>query len=183
MKMPPLLCIGMARLGASFPARNVTPEVDNTLFGVTAVATNDVWAVGTQQPTSLTDPHTLILHWNGAAWSIVPSPNDGGNNVGNHLRGCRRQCRPTMSGRSVFRSLEPSSEHWNGSAWSVVPTPEIANTEPLFLPGVVALSSNNVWSVGGVISIPPESISHLDRAMERNAMDRGEKSKCRLGSQ
>ena len=126
---------------------NVTPEVDNTLFGVTAVATNDVWAVGTQQPTSLTDPHTLILHWNGAAWSIVPSPNDGGNNVGNHLLAAA-----AVSANDVwavgFSEFGTLSEHWNGSAWSVVPTPEIANTEPLFLPSVVALSSNNVWSVG-----------------------------------
>ena len=44
-------------------------EVDNILQGVTATASNDVWAVGTQQPTSNTDPSVLILHWNGSAWS------------------------------------------------------------------------------------------------------------------
>lgn len=25
---------------------------------------------------------TLILHWNGSAWSVVPSPNPGGLNAG-----------------------------------------------------------------------------------------------------
>ncbi len=67
------------------PSPNVGPEVDNTLHGIAAIASNDVWAVGTQQPTSLTDPHTLTLHWNGSLWSIVASANDGGNTVGNHL--------------------------------------------------------------------------------------------------
>jgi hypothetical protein len=54
------------------PSPNVGPEVDNSLAGVAAVSSNDVWAVGTQQPTNLTDPSTLILHWDGSAWTIVP---------------------------------------------------------------------------------------------------------------
>jgi hypothetical protein len=29
------------------PGPNVTPEVDNTLMGVAAVASNDAWAIGT----------------------------------------------------------------------------------------------------------------------------------------
>jgi len=56
------------------PSPNVGPEVDNRLAAVTAIASDDVWAVGTQQPTSLTASHTLTLHWDGA-WSIVPSAN------------------------------------------------------------------------------------------------------------
>jgi hypothetical protein len=45
------------------------------LNAVTAVAANDIWAVGEVQ--SLAGPYglsTLIEHWNGSAWSIVPSP-------------------------------------------------------------------------------------------------------------
>ncbi len=38
------------------------------LYGVEALAANDVWAVGTNSV------GTLILHWNGAAWESVPSP-------------------------------------------------------------------------------------------------------------
>jgi len=47
------------------PSPNVGPEVDNSLTGVAAVSSDDIWAVGTQQPTNLTDPSALILHWNG----------------------------------------------------------------------------------------------------------------------
>lgn len=130
------------------PSPNVTPEVDNTLSGVAAVASNDVWAVGTQQPTSLTDPHTLVLHWNGSAWSIVPSPNEGGDNVDNHLLAAAAVASNDVwaVGFSGFGTL---AEHWDGTRWSVVPTPGSANgAEPLFLHGIVALSSNNIWAVG-----------------------------------
>lgn len=126
---------------------NVTPEVDNTLSGVAAVATNDVWAVGTQQPTSLTDPHTLILHWDGSAWSIVPSPNDGGNTVDNHLLAAAAVASNDVwaIGFSGFGTL---AEHWDGASWSIVETPNIPRSEPLFLQSVVALRNHNVWAVG-----------------------------------
>jgi hypothetical protein len=129
------------------PSPNVGPEVDNSLAGVTAVASNDVWAVGTQQPTSLTAPHTLVLHWNGAAWTIVPSPNDGGNTVRNHLLAAAAAASNDVwaSGFSGFGTL---TEHWDGTSWSIVQTPDIRGSEPLFLPSVVALGSNNVWAVG-----------------------------------
>jgi hypothetical protein len=127
---------------------NVGPEVNNTLSGAAAVATGDVWAVGTQQPTSLTDPHTLALHWDGASWSIVPSPNDGGSTVGNHLLAASATGVNDVwsTGYSERGTL---SEHWDGSSWSVIATPTDANgSEPLFLFGVVALANNNVWTVG-----------------------------------
>jgi len=127
---------------------NVAGEVDNTLSGVAAVASNDVWAVGTQQPESLTDPHTLTLHWDGSAWSIVPSPNDGGNTVDNHLLATAAVASNDVwaVGFSGFGTL---AEHWDGIRWSIVPTPGTANgADPSFLPGIVALSTNNVWTVG-----------------------------------
>jgi hypothetical protein len=129
------------------PSPNVGPEVDNTLMGVAAVASNNVWAVGTQQPTSLTDSHTLILHWSGSAWSIVPSPNDGGNTVANHLLAATAVSATNVwaVGYSEFGTL---SEHWNGSRWSVVPTPDVAGGDPLFLFSAVALPNQVVWSVG-----------------------------------
>ena len=129
------------------PSPNVAPEIDNTLMGVTAVASNDVWAVGTQQPTSLTDPHTLILHWNGSAWRIVPSPNDGGSTVGNHLLAAAAVSAQDVwaVGYSEFGTL---SEHWNGTKWSVVPTPDPPSGESLFLFSAAVLPNRVVWSVG-----------------------------------
>jgi len=47
------------------------------LDGVTATSATNAWAVGTNFTSSLVDD-TLILHWNGKAWSRVTSPNPGG---------------------------------------------------------------------------------------------------------
>jgi hypothetical protein len=129
------------------PSPNVGPEVDNSLMGVTAVGSNNVWAVGTQRPTSLTDPHTLILHWNGSAWRIVPSPNEGGSTVGNHLLAAA-----AVSARDVwavgYSEFGTLSEHWNGSNWSVVATPDVTGADSSFLFSTVALPSRVIWSVG-----------------------------------
>ena len=56
---------------------------DNAAFNsVVALAANDVYAVG-YKPAKNGAVHTLIEHWNGAAWSVVSSPN--GNRTGNVL--------------------------------------------------------------------------------------------------
>ena len=51
----------------------------NRLRAVAAFDVNDVWAVGftngRQYQTS--NYQTLIEHWDGSSWSIVPSPNQG----------------------------------------------------------------------------------------------------------
>ena len=50
----------------------VTPNIGrgvlaNSLYAVSAVASNDVWAVGIGQ-------QAMTLHWNGRRWRIVPNP-------------------------------------------------------------------------------------------------------------
>jgi hypothetical protein len=48
-----------------------------------ATRTRDAWAVGSYY--SGPSQYTLIEHWNGSAWSIVPSPNPSPNGGGNVL--------------------------------------------------------------------------------------------------
>jgi hypothetical protein len=48
------------------------------LTAVSVVSANDVWAVGSYERVDTTLPSsTLILHWDGSIWSVVPSPNGG----------------------------------------------------------------------------------------------------------
>src|SRR4030095_1568022 len=56
------------------PSGNV-PNPVNELHGVSALAENDVWAVGVSYNTERTLGSTLIEHWNGSRWSVVASPN------------------------------------------------------------------------------------------------------------
>src|SRR5579872_3063390 len=57
---------------------------DNQLYGIAALAANDVWAVG-YYVNSSNASLTLIEHWNGAQWSVVPSPNPGGTEASGYL--------------------------------------------------------------------------------------------------
>ncbi len=49
----------------------------NYLNGVAAVSSNDVWAVGYYVNGSFPDYETLVEHWNGTSWSVIPSPDPG----------------------------------------------------------------------------------------------------------
>ena len=124
----------------------------NSLRGVTAIASNDVWAVG--YTVSYDDPYrTLIMHWNGAAWSIVDSPNytfPGAYNAlldvsavaSNDVWAVGGAPFGDVSGRGLLL-------HFDGTSWSLRPGPPnfefwASSTRS----GVVATSAGDVWAVG-----------------------------------
>ena len=45
------------------------------LFGVVALASNNVWTVGEFFQTRLSRSRTLTEQWNGTSWNVVPSAN------------------------------------------------------------------------------------------------------------
>jgi hypothetical protein len=112
----------------------------NYLYGVDAVSANDVWAVGAYAD-STGPAQTLVLHWDGTAWTVVPSPNRG--TTDNKLYGVA-----AVSANDAwavgFGSSETLVAHWNGSVWTAVP-----GTGPGALFGITAVSANDVWAVGG----------------------------------
>ncbi len=57
-------------------------SVRDMMFGVSALSPSDVWVVGDQEGGSNVF-ETLAEHWNGHAWSVVPTPDPG--STGNHL--------------------------------------------------------------------------------------------------
>src|SRR6266699_2075460 len=63
---------GMAASGAAAAVTSSSSPSFNELYGVSAVSGSNAWAVGRQNSTGVFK--TLILHWNGAAWSTVKSP-------------------------------------------------------------------------------------------------------------
>jgi plastocyanin len=50
---------------------------DNALNGIAIRGPNDVWAVGYRLNVSGTVTSTLVLHFDGTGWNVVPSPNPG----------------------------------------------------------------------------------------------------------
>jgi hypothetical protein len=121
------------------------------LDGVTAIAPNDVWAVGSFSSASGSDPDmTLVEHWNGTAWSVVSSPSPG--LFFNALRDVT-----AASANDVWAVGYASDdlqlpdytviEHWDGATWSVVSSPNSPTQPDSNLWGVTA-RDGIVWAVG-----------------------------------
>src|ERR1700680_2151608 len=71
------------------PSRSVGPHSQfqsNQLWGITAVSANDVWAFGSVFPADGSGQEsTLVLHWDGIKWKIVPSPSPVNGNFRNDI--------------------------------------------------------------------------------------------------
>src|SRR5258706_6560928 len=121
---------------------------DNFLNGVTAVSTNDVWAVGEFNNASGFF-QTLTLHWNGKKWRVVASPNAGTNdNVLNGVTAVSTSDIWAVGDITVTNGIfQTLVEQWNGTQWSVVPSPNPSSTNNV-LSAVTAVSTNDVWAVG-----------------------------------
>jgi hypothetical protein len=132
----------------------------STLTAVSARTANDIWAVGSFSATKGTTSNsfTLTMHWNGSAWTIVPSPNPATaspiNGVRQTLNGVV-EISPTDAwavGNTVdtvsgsFQPDRPIAMHWNGTAWSVATLPNLGGGG--LLASVTASSSTSVWAAG-----------------------------------
>ncbi len=120
----------------------------NSLSAIAAVSPTDIWAVGAEGPLQGTSK-TLIEHWDGTSWSIVPSPNIG--TYGNGLTAVT-----ALSSSDIWAVGEYANhnyggytltEHWNGTQWSIVSSPNVGNFEN-GLRSVAAAAPNDIWAVG-----------------------------------
>jgi hypothetical protein len=129
------------------PSPNV-PGGNNSLRAVVAVSADDVWAVGWAWNAADFAYQTLIEHWTGSSWSIVPSANASTSN--NFLYAVTAISSSDVWATGYYQvnggSAKTLAEHWNGAAWSISPTPNRTGGGHLF--GAVALSTANAWAVG-----------------------------------
>src|SRR5439155_2372727 len=85
MFVPIVLATAVANAADWIAVPSPNPGVSgNELNGVTVVTRNDVWAVGDITVAGGAS-QTLIEQWNGATWSVVPSPSPSTSH--NILRG------------------------------------------------------------------------------------------------
>jgi hypothetical protein len=131
-----------------------TPNVGtyhNAFQAVDAVSSNDVWAVGWYALSGDTPIRTLIEHWNGSTWTIVPSPSEA--EYHSHLYGVSAIASNDVWAVGWYDTGNGDGvliEHWDGSAWSMVSEPASDSTSSSVLYSVSALSSNDVWAVGAI---------------------------------
>jgi hypothetical protein len=121
--------------------------------GVSCVSAGDCTAVG-YYTNSNGVTETLIESWNGSAWSIVSSPNEGGADQYNTLAGvsCLSASDCTAVGTETNLSNTDGStlvESWNGTAWSIVSSPnENGGSVPSSLNAVSCVSASDCTAVG-----------------------------------
>jgi hypothetical protein len=122
--------------------------IPNNILGSTCVSASDCWAVGYSNDGN--PDRTLILHWDGNAWALFPSPNSSATQP-NQLYAVA--CSSTSNcwavgyyfGENAYQTL---IEHWNGLAWTIVSSPNASTVNPNILTGVTCTSASNCWAVG-----------------------------------
>ena len=111
---------------AAGPAAWAGPSASSgagSLNAVDAVSASDMWAVGSAYTGSTSG--SLIEHYAGHGWQIVPSPNPAG------ATSVYLQSVDAVSATNVwavgYSSIGAASrtliEHWNGQAWKLVSSP------------------------------------------------------------
>ncbi|HYK85042.1 MAG TPA: hypothetical protein VEV19_06715 [Ktedonobacteraceae bacterium] len=119
------------------------PGTNNVLDGVSAIADNDVWAVG------YSDNLTLTEHWDGSSWSAVPSANVGTQNVLDAVSAVSTNnvWAVGFTGDTLSNNSQTLTENWNGTTWLAVPSPT-PGTSGEFTAVSSVPESSTVWAVG-----------------------------------
>jgi hypothetical protein len=136
----------------------LTSSAAGHVNSLSAVSSSGSWAVGFYDTT--TRAHSLIEHWNGQGWTVVPSPNPGRNGSG--LLGVAAVSSSNawavgysfaIGGGGAPDTQRTLIEHWNGSAWKQVASPNVGGARiQSRLLGVAVVSRRSAWAVGSYIS-------------------------------
>jgi hypothetical protein len=126
---------------------------ENSYNGVAGVSSNDVWAVGYEQPTKKSSSafRNFASHWDGVSWSSVFPPN--ASDESNSLAGVTALSSHNLWAVGYYFSDVGSArmtlaEHYNGKKWKIVPTPNPGGAFDSSLVGVSAVSAKDVWAAG-----------------------------------
>lgn len=124
------------------PSPNTTEQA---LMSVSCVSGSDCWSVG-DYANSNNLQRTMIEHWDGARWSIVPSINPQ-TEADDYLR--RVKCAASNDCWAVGYTGDGLTlvEHWDGNSWAVSASPSPGGQRNR-LYAVTCTSESNCWAVG-----------------------------------
>jgi len=114
----------------------------SSLSSVAVAPDGTAWAVGNSDSNGIVS--TLIMHWNGTAWTTVPSPSPADSSLSSVAvapDGTAWAAGNTQSDTSLSTLIM----RWNGTAWTTVPTPGTAGS---YLSGVTVGPDGTAWAVG-----------------------------------
>jgi hypothetical protein len=126
----------------------------NQLTGVVAISSGNAWASGSEGNVNGQNFHVpYVEHWNGTAWSLVKTPNRGGE--GSLLNGITAPGASDIwavgQTQQLNGAIRPLTEQFNGAAWSAVPSPVPGSSGRIpddSLTGAAGLRGGLVFAVG-----------------------------------
>ncbi|MCU1428399.1 MAG: hypothetical protein JWL83_2399 [Actinomycetia bacterium] len=132
----------------------------SSLLGVSCNSATNCFAVGNSDRT------TLVEHWDGAAWSIVPSPNPNG--VESTLYGVSCTSNTDCVAVGLSKPYAPPAEstlieRWDGTSWTIVPSPDVTGASQNVLSSVSCTSGTSCFAVGFYASGSKIGISLIER--------------------
>ena len=136
------------------PNRSAT---GNLLSAVSANSPTDIWAVGVSVDEPTTSVQTLVEHFDGAKWKVVPSPNPLSKAFLNQnvLSSVRAVSSNNVTAVGLLRDAGQQREltlveHWNGKKWSIVSSPNQSEAPGSLnaLTSVTAVSATDLYAVG-----------------------------------
>ncbi len=137
------------------------PDTCATLTGVAAVASSDVWAVGGAAPVQGIGIQPLIVHWDGSAWSIVPSPPVATySNLNEVWAESPTDVWAVGHEQEQVGPAQALTEHWDGNQWAVIESPSVPGADLTVLQAVTTVSSNDAWAVGWSFTLSDPSPYH-----------------------
>jgi hypothetical protein len=136
------------------PTYKLPPGSNGSLFfGVTAISSTDVWAVGGYWTLSNYSFLTLIEHYNGTKWDWIVSPNAGTQAYYNQLVSVSALnandvwAVGTSENSFTGAPFQPLAVHWDGATWTLQTVPAALGGSNEML-GVTALESGHAVAVG-----------------------------------
>jgi len=131
-------------------ANSPSPSGFDVLNAVSAVSSTDAWAVGQSGDPGLPEPgrQALIEHWDGSAWSVVPSPTTAQDEILVDVAAVSST--DAWAVGYTYSGYTPSIVlRWDGASWDSVP---IQSLGLLMRPKTVAaVSDSDVWVLGDFI--------------------------------
>jgi hypothetical protein len=130
----------------------------SVLYDVSCVTASDCWGVGGQQTLLAgNDPNVLMEHWDGADWSVAPSPAIGGLLFS-------VSCPAAGDCWAVGATVDPVSGdavgslafYWDGASWAQMTLPASGQSDEQ-VSSVSCTSSSDCWAVGTTSPNPFEA--------------------------
>jgi hypothetical protein len=147
-----------------FTTLNPVTNHEVQLSSVSEVASNDVWAVGSYSDSSWI-VHTVAEHWDGAHWTIVPTPPTPSGARSLVLEAVKMIAHDNgwaVGSENTSGSNMTVIEHWDGHSWTRVPSPNAA-VSINDLRSIAVISPSDIWATGNAYGLG-SIVLHYDGA-------------------